>query len=26
MIQRQGPGAGGMSAEFETMVYQAIVE
>ena len=26
MIQRQGPGAGGMSAQFETMVYQAIVE
>jgi CubicO group peptidase (beta-lactamase class C family) len=25
MIQRQGPGAGGMSSEFETMVYQAIV-
>jgi CubicO group peptidase (beta-lactamase class C family) len=25
MIQRQGPGAGGMSAEFETLVYQAIV-
>jgi CubicO group peptidase (beta-lactamase class C family) len=25
MIQRQGMGAGGMSGEFETMVYQAIV-
>jgi CubicO group peptidase (beta-lactamase class C family) len=26
MIQRQGPGALGMSSEFETMVYQAIVD
>jgi CubicO group peptidase (beta-lactamase class C family) len=26
MIQRQGPGAGGMSDEFETLVYQAIVD
>jgi CubicO group peptidase (beta-lactamase class C family) len=26
MIQRQGQGAGGMSSEFETMVYQAIVD
>lgn len=26
MIQRQGPGGGGMSSRFETMVYQAIVD
>jgi CubicO group peptidase (beta-lactamase class C family) len=26
MVQRQGPGAGGMSSQFETMVYQAIVD
>jgi CubicO group peptidase (beta-lactamase class C family) len=26
MVQRQGPGAGGMSDQFETLVYQAIVD
>jgi len=26
MIQRQGPGGFGMSSQFETMVYQAIVD
>jgi CubicO group peptidase (beta-lactamase class C family) len=26
MVQRQGPGGGGMSDQFETLVYQAILE